>query len=152
SIAGMPAGTYRTLEWAHLGPLLVAARPTDAEPSHVPHDDLRARVEQGDGALRAAMDRLADTARHAARAIDEGDPAGLRRALDSSFDIRATSIGATPGQHRSVDIVRAAGGSANSTGSGGSIIAAAHDDTHRDALADALTADGCVVLPVGPAA
>ncbi|MEM9515901.1 MAG: hypothetical protein AAGA42_13705 [Actinomycetota bacterium] len=151
SIAGMPAGTYRTLDWEHLGPLLVAARPTDAEPSHVPHDDLRSRHARGDRSLGAAMDRLADTARWAARAIDDGDRTELCRALDASFDIRAANIGATPGQHRSVEIARAAGGSANSTGSGGSIVVAAHDDVHGDALADALTADGCVVLPVGPA-
>ncbi len=150
SVAGMRAGTYRPLDWQHLGPLLVAARPTDAEPSHIPHDEMRARATRGDDTLREAMHRLADTAHRAARAIDDGDRTELGRAVDESFDIRAASIGATPGQHRSVEIVRATGGSANSTGSGGSIVAAARDDEHRDELADALTADGCVVLPVGP--
>ncbi|MEM8620769.1 MAG: hypothetical protein AAGF73_13705 [Actinomycetota bacterium] len=148
-VGGLAAGSYRPVPWEHLSSLVVATRPHEAEPSHVPHNDLRSRFRSGDERVVAAMMTLADCARRAAVAIERGAHSDLADAIDDTFDTRLSITTATPGQQRSVEIVRASGGAANSTGSGGSIVALARDDRHRAALADQLSADGCVVLPVG---
>ena len=148
-VGGLTAGSYRPVRWDHLASLVVATRPHEAEPSDLPHNDLRSRYRSGDERVLAAMVTLADCARRAAAAIEHGDHSALAGAIDDTFDTRLSITTATTGQRRSVEILRASGGAANSTGSGGSIVALARDDQHRAALADQLSADGCVVLPVG---
>ena len=61
--------------------------------------------------------------------------------------LRRTLHDLHPALDEMVEVARSAGASANSTGSGGSIVALCRDDGHAGAVAEALrTLPGCVVL------
>jgi glucuronokinase len=140
---------YEPLDPALLPPLLIAWRGDAAEHSGTVHDDLRARYERGEPAVRQAMAVLADLARAARPALLAGDQTAFADCVDGSFNARRRMLSLDVRHVAMVECARAAGGSANYTGSGGAIVATCRDERHRHELAAALAAAGCeVIAPV----
>ena len=140
-IAGMDAGTYR-----RLGPVpgsrLVAHRPDTAAASGSVH----AAIDPADPTVREAMNQLAQQARRAALAIDDGDADRLGDAMDATFDLRASIMDLDPRHVEMITVARACGASANYTGSGGAVVVSAADDITRARAHNALLHDlGCVI-------
>ena len=137
TIDGFEAGTYRRLNGLPSG-LFVAYRAEAAADSGQVH----AALDPDDPAVRHAMQRAADAARMAAEAIDARDVAALGAAMDETFDQRAAVMSLDPLHVEMIDVARAAGASANYTGSGGAVVVLAPDDRARVAL----TRLGCDIL------
>jgi len=137
TIDGFEAGAYRRLLGLPSG-LFVAYRAEAAADSGQVH----AALDPDDPAVRRAMDGAASAARAAADAIDAGDIAALGTAMDETFDLRASVMSLDPAHVEMIDVTRAAGASANYTGSGGAVIVLAADDRARTSL-EAL---GCDIL------
>ncbi len=108
------------LDVALLPPLYLAWRTDAAQTSHAVHGGLRERA--GEGALRAAMARLADHARAARDALHAGDAGELAAAIDASYDERAALVDLDPRHVAMIEAARGTGASANYAGSGGAIV------------------------------
>ncbi len=147
TINGLVAGEYRPVRPRPQLVLLVAVRGDDAEPSQIVHHRLRERFDRGDDDIRAGMRDLADTARRAAAAVVHDDADALGAAIDESFDVRASLMPVRDSQRTIVERARSAGAHANSAGSGGAVTVFVADPDRRNTVADALAADGCLVLP-----
>lgn len=123
SVEGEMAGTYTPVDLGRVGRVLLAWRTVDAEPSAVPHTDLRARAEEGDPALGTAMAELAEQARRCAREMERPHPS-IGPMVSRSFDLRASIMPLNPAHRRLVDVARATEGvDANYAGSGGAVVA-----------------------------
>lgn len=130
------------------GHLVVAFHAQAGEPSGVVHADLRDRYDADEDGVRANLAEIAEQAHLAAQAIAAGDASGLGRAMDRTLDRRAVLLALDPKLLAAAHAVRAAGGHANWTGSGGALIVLAHDaamdrairrmlvDDHRCGLLD----------------
>jgi glucuronokinase len=136
------------LETATLPPLLLGWRDDSAEHSGVVHSDLRERYDAGDPNVRSAMAALACRARDAKDASLSADTAGLRAAVDASFDLRRTLTELDPRHVAMVEAARSAGAAANYTGSGGAVICVCNDLDHRDAVAQVLREGGAATVAV----
>jgi glucuronokinase len=141
-VLGLPCGRSTPLPDPP-GRLVVASRTAVAESSGVLHHDLDARRDEN----ASTMADLAATARRAAVAIREGDHDELAEAIDTTMRLRGVLYELDPELVEMVEVARAAGAAANSTGSGGSIVALCRDDAHADVVARGLRGiAGCVVL------
>lgn len=89
-------------------------------PSDFTHRPLRDRRD--DPSVSAAMDRLAALAREAAAALSAGDVARLGAAMDATYEERARLVDLRADHVALVEGARAAGASANYTGSGGAVV------------------------------
>ena len=107
--------------------LLVAWDTDGAGPSHRYHGNLRARFDDGDRPVKAAMHQLAQAARDTASAIESGDERSLAELVDVTWRIRRSLGAVAPAQEALVDAARRAGMRATSAGSGGSIVAVVDD-------------------------
>jgi glucuronokinase len=142
---GPPEPHYEALDPSLLPPLLIAWREDSGEHSGVVHGDLRARFDAGDGGVRAELASLARGAHQARAALLAGDHARFGRCVDDSFDARRRMLALDPEHVEMIECARACGACANYTGSGGAIVAACRDDTHRERVAAALDALACGV-------
>lgn len=129
TIEGLVVGTYRPLGPLP-GGLFLAYRSGTAADSGLVHGG----VDASDPAFRQAMAHAADAARAAAEAIDRSHAPALGEAMDATFDQRAAVFPLDPAHVEMIEVARANGASANYTGSGGSIVVLAPDDTARAAL------------------
>jgi glucuronokinase len=118
-------------------PLFVAWDPMAAEPSGAVHRPLRQRFEAGESRVVDAMSELADLAITAGAAITAGRYDAVGRAMDRSFDLRASIVDVGARQRRLVDSGRRLGAAVNSAGSGGSVVGLAADPISLPALAAA---------------
>jgi glucuronokinase len=91
------------------------------------------------------MQRLADHARAAARALRGGDHAAFAAALDASFDERAALLDLDPRHEAMVHAARDTGASANYAGSGGAIVGTLPADG-LEPVASALRTLDCEVI------
>jgi glucuronokinase len=92
------------------------------------------------------MAELAGLARSARRALLERDLHGFARCVDASFDARRRMLSLDQRHVEMIECARAAGASANYTGSGGAIVGVCTSDDHRVAAVDAVAAIGCATL------
>jgi glucuronokinase len=138
-------GAYERLDLELLPPLLIAWREDAAAGSGGVHGSLRERHRRGDRHLREAMVALGAAARDARDALVTGEPERFGRCVDRTFDLRREMLELDPRCVEMVEVARAAGASANYTGSGGAIVAVCWDDRHLEAVADALRKAGCEV-------
>lgn len=83
-------GVYEQIDPSLLPPLYTAYRADVAEPTEVLHNRLRARYEEGDPDVHAAMERFADLAVQAKAALLERDAEKLSNLIDENFDTRST--------------------------------------------------------------
>ncbi len=79
------------------------------------------------------------------KALAAGDPEHFGQCVDRTFDLRRRLLELDPQCLEMVEAARAAGASANYTGSGGAIVAVCQSDSHADAVARSLEAVGCRV-------
>ena len=143
---GFDCGQYEPLDVAQLPPLYVAYSTNESEPTEVVHNDLRARYEQGNPDVIAAMQRFAQITVAARAAIAEGDAAGFGQLVDENFDLRRSICNVASGQERMVRMAREAGATAEFAGSGGAIIGTLPDESTFDRLVEKLSPLDCRVI------
>jgi glucuronokinase len=139
-------GMYERMDPALLPPLYIAFSAEAGEPTEVSHTPLRARYEQGDPAVHAAMERFAQLAFEARQALLQGDSAELSRLMDENFDLRRSIVPILPAHLQMIETARSVGASAKFAGSGGAIIGVCPDDATYAELKNRLNAIDCQVL------
>jgi glucuronokinase len=145
-LGGLQCGTYESLDASLLPPLYIAHLADAGEPTEVVHNDLRARYRQGDPAVHAAMQRLAELAQSARDALVAGNRAALARIMNENYDIRASICRIAPRQAEMVRRARAAGAAAKFPGSGGAIVGTYADEATFQALVAAMAEMGCETI------
>ena len=110
------------------------------------HDQVRARWERGDAAVRAAVDELATLADHGLAALRARDVPGFQRLVDRNFDVRASIWNLSARDHELVAVGRRRGVAVKFCGSGGSVLGVMRDDTEYPALEAAYRDAGCSIL------
>ncbi len=139
-------GAYEPIDPALLPPLYIAYRTDVAEPTEVLHNRLRARYEEGDPEVRAAMERFAELAVQAKAALLERDVDRLSELINENFDLRQ-SICELPKKHiQMVEAARSVGASAKFAGSGGAIIGVYKDEAMYAELKEKLEKIKCRVF------
>ena len=138
-------GTTRPVDTSNL-PLFVAYRPAAAAPSGDIHRSLHDRYFDNEGTTRELVHAIAEAGRAAATAIDADDRAALGAAMDATLDLRAELLPLDAGLLAAAHAVRAAGGHANWSGSGGAITVLAGNATDLRTLLR--TEHGCELLDV----
>jgi glucuronokinase len=141
-----PFGVYQRLDPAILPPLYIAFSDEAGEPTEVSHTPLRARYEQGDPQVHAAMRKFAELTELARAALDQRDYATLSRLMDENFDTRRSIMQLRPEHIRMVEAARRAGASAKFAGSGGAILGVFQDAAMYAELKSNLEAIGCRVF------
>lgn len=138
------AGTYRSVP-SPPGALVVAFRPDAGADSGAVHG----RVDRSDPAFGRAMENSAEQARRAVRAIESGDHVALGRAMDATFDLRASVMELDRRHVEMIELARRHGASANYTGSGGAIVLLTADHESMTPVRAALRRElGCRDLVV----
>ena len=143
---GFACGEYEPLDVDLLPPLYVAYSTNESEPTEVVHNDLRARYEQCNPDVIAAMQRFAEITVAARAAIAGGDAEGFGQLVDENFDLRRSICNVASGQERMVRVAREAGATAKFAGSGGAIIGTLPDENAFDRLTEKLGQLDCRVI------
>jgi glucuronokinase len=144
--SGFSFGVYERMDPSLLPPLYLAFSEEASEPTEISHTPLRARFEQGDAEVHAAMERFAQLTVEARQALTRGKSAELSRLMDENFDLRRRIVQIRPEHIRMVEAARAAGCSAKFAGSGGAILGVCPDEDSLAALKERLGTIGCRVL------
>lgn len=147
--SGLRYGMYEPLDAACLPPLYLAysADPSSAEPTEVPHSDLRARWQRRDADVVQAMQRLAELTDRDREALLACDHKELARLMDENFNIRRSLFrNMLPRQLEMVEQARSIGASAKFAGSGGAIIGACEGEEMFARLTAVLAPLGCAVV------
>ena len=145
-LEGYHCGVYEPLQVATAPPLYVAYNTDVGEPTEVVHNDLRARYEQGDSDVHAAMQRFAELAEQAKACLETGDTDQLGPLVDANFDLRRSICPLHPGQVQMVETARNVGATAKFAGSGGAIIGTYTDPDMYARLEVELGKIHCAVL------
>lgn len=139
-------GRYEVLDPGLLPPLYVAYREDLSKVSGVYHGSLRARWEEGDAAVRAAMEEFAELAERGRRCLLDGDHEVLARLMDRNFDLRASITRLDPRNVEMVRLARRLGVCAKYAGSGGSIVGICRDPGVFRRLVEEFARIGCKVI------
>lgn len=140
---------------ATLPPLLLAVDPSPGRSSGDVHGPVFARWQAGDADVLACLDGWRAVSAAAREALRRGDHEALADAMTRNVTLRQRLFEPGEGDRRALDVARAHGAGAKLCGSGGAVLALAHDSASREALAAAWRADGRQVIEprvVGPAA
>ncbi len=145
---GYECGVYEQLDPSRLPPLYIAYSVDVGEPTEVLHNPLRARHEQGDPEVHAAMEKFADLTVDARQTLfdGDGDADRLSELLDENFDTRRDICPLQKEHVEMVEAARSVGASAKYAGSGGAIIGAYKDEPMYADLKQKLDHLGCVVF------
>ncbi len=147
-----PQRSYERLDPALLPPLVVAWRAHAAGHSGEVHTPLRVRFERGDRQVQAAIQELAKAARSAREALLSAHRERFAECVDASFEARRRMLALDPRHVEMISVARAAGASANYTGSGGAIVAVCRGRGEPGTVSEALSAIGCGVAVFAPPA
>ncbi|MBC8870127.1 MAG: GHMP kinase [Planctomycetes bacterium] len=143
---GYTCGIYERIDTKLLPPLYIAYRVDVAEPTEVLHNRLRARYEEGDPEVHAAMEKFADLAVRAKAALLAGDAEELSRLIDENFDTRQSICQLHEDHVQMIEAARSVGASAKFAGSGGAIIGVYKDEAMYAELKEKLEAIDCRVF------
>jgi glucuronokinase len=143
---GYRHGVYEPLDPALLPPLYIAYKNEVSEPTEVFHNAVRARFDNGDRAVVAAMQKFAALAAQARAALLSGDTPTLNCLINENFDTRRTLFQLPAGQVELVDMARRLGASAKFAGSGGAVIGVYADAEMFERLKRAYAAAGCTLI------
>lgn len=143
---GYQYGIYQRLDPALLPPLYIAYRVEEGEPTEVLHNPLRARYNQGDPEVVAAMQTFANLAAQARTALLARDHERLSRLMDENFDTRRRICQLHPAHVEMVEVARSTGASAKFAGSGGATIGTYRDEAMYAELKYRLERIGCRVF------
>lgn len=124
-------GEYEPLDPAKLPPLFAAVRPRLAEGTEVPHNDLRGRFNRGEKKVLDAIDRFAELAQQARGLINAGRGSEIGPLMDENFDLRASIMHISEGNHQLVRTGRELGAAVKFAGSGGAVIGTYDGDPGR---------------------
>lgn len=142
-VAGLPCGSYEPLDPALLPPVYLSYRADASEPTEVVHNNLKARYQQGEPAVLAAMRRLAELTVEARAALLAGDARRLAELIDLNFEQRRSICQIPAMQVAMVEVARRCGASAHFAGSGGAILGTYPDEATYQRLEKALAEIGC---------
>jgi glucuronokinase len=148
--SGYQVGAYERLDLAALPPLYLAYKQGGGKAVQAIHSTLRVRYERGDPDVLAAMRTFAGLTDQARAALAERDNQRLHRLIDENFDARRRITDVRQDYLQMVERARAAGASANFSGSGGAIIGTYGDEATFAGLEKALEGINCRVLKVVP--
>ncbi len=143
---GYACGRYEALDPTLLPPLYIAYSTEVGEPTEVLHNPLRARWEQKDAEVVAAMRQFAQITDEARDALLRGDTTALAQRINANFDLRKSICPISPQHLEMVQVARETGASAKFAGSGGAIIGTYEDEAMFDRLRQAFGAIGCRVI------
>jgi glucuronokinase len=143
---GYSCGVYERLDPALLPPLYLAYSVEEGEPTEVLHNPLRARYNQGDPDVVAAMHKLAGLAGQARTALLQHDHAQLSRLMDENFNTRRSICQLHPAHVQMVEVARSIGASAKFAGSGGATLGVYRDEAMFAELKSQLERIGCRVV------
>ncbi|MDA0588856.1 MAG: GHMP kinase [Planctomycetota bacterium] len=147
-IDGMECGEYETLDPKLLPPLYVAFSQDASEPTEVTHGPLRARFNQGDQQVCAAMLEFAAITDRARDALLAGDHGEFARLINANFNLRKSICDLARSHIEMIETARSVGASAKFAGSGGAIVGTVPSGEGGFAkLKAALTGIGCTVFP-----
>jgi glucuronokinase len=143
---GMEVGQYERIDPSLLPNIYMAFSHDAGEPTEVTHAPLRARFDEGDPKIHAAMKRFAEITDEARAALLAGDQQRFHQLVDENFDLRQSICDLSPSHVRMIEAARSAGVSAKFAGSGGAIVGTFSDRSQYEALRRNLTAIGCEVF------
>ena len=139
-------GRYERLDPGLLPPLYIAYQSDLAELSHVFHNNIRQRYNDGEEKVVNAMDTIADLARQGRDVLLNRDYDELARLMDLNFDTRKSIYQLNPRHLHMIDTARSFGASAKFAGSGGSIIGMYKDEEMYRQLERAFAKQKCSVI------
>lgn len=137
-VDGLPVPSVRVLRPPVPLHVVVGWRSASATPSGDYHEVVRRRADD----LGPVMDQLAAVARVAADAVDAGDESGLRDAVALTWGLRRAAVPLRDDHAALVDAARAAGATATTPGSGGSVVAVLGGNVATQRVLDALGRHG----------
>lgn len=139
-------GHYEPLDHTLLPPVYVAYREDLSEGTEVFHNNLRARWQQGDAEVVAAMEFWADLTVRFRDALVAGDRKALNELIDANFDKRASLYDVGDGNRDMIATARRTGASAKFAGSGGAIVGLYEDEAMFERLEGAFRPKGIRVI------
>jgi len=145
-IDDMEVGQYERIDLSLLPNIYMAFSHEAGEPTEVTHAPLRARYDEGEQKIHAAMNRFAEITDEAREALLAREHRRFHQLIDENFDLRQSLCDLSASHIRMIEIARNAGASAKFAGSGGAIVGTFTDETQYTALEQSLTAIGCEVF------
>jgi len=147
-------GLYERLDPKALRNVYIAYDANRAEESGKAHANVKARFEQKNADVVAAMGEFADIARRgreilvaAAGSGETGSAfAKLSELVNANFDLRDRIFNVAPENRRMVMTARSAGASAKFAGSGGAIVGLYEDEAQYERLTTTLASIGCTTM------
>lgn len=139
-------GHYEELDMALLPPVYIAYRSELAEGTEVFHSNIRARWENGEPAVVAAMEQWAGYTTQVRELLLQRQGHRIGPLLDANFDLRRKIYNISPSNIQMVGTARSVGASAKFTGSGGAIVGTYADEAMYVKLEAVLQAIGIRVF------
>ncbi len=139
-------GLYEEMDLALLPPVYIAYRADLAEGTEVFHSNIRARWENKDPAVLAAMEQWAGYAAEVRELLLKRQGDRIGPILNANFDLRRKIYNVGPSNIQMVETARSVGASAKFTGSGGAIVGTYTDEAMYKNLESALSAIGIRVF------
>lgn len=127
-------GIYRPLAPSLLPRLYIAYRTELSEGSHLLHNNLRYRFNQGEPEVLEAIEFWKELTVKAEHVLTSGQPEKLGPLLNANFDKRRSICPVSEGNIQMVESARKTGASAKFTGSGGAVIGTYENDNMFDQL------------------
>lgn len=143
---GYKCYAYEPLDPAVLPPVYLAYHANLSEPTEVFHNDIRGRYNRGDEKIVNAMIHFAQLAERGRTALLAGDTQTLAALVNENFDTRRSIYHLPPWQTQMVEVARQCGASAKFAGSGGAIVGTYRDEGMFEALRDALSQSGALII------
>nr|MBC8329196.1 hypothetical protein [Planctomycetota bacterium] len=140
--APFAAAAVERLDPALLPPLRVVWEPSPGRHSGAVHDEVWARWQQGEVALRRTLAAFRPLAEDALGALHTGDFGELKRAVDANFDLRAAAFPIADRDRRMIVIGREHGAATKFCGSGGAALVVMDGTEDLAALEAAYRAEG----------
>ncbi|MCR9246857.1 MAG: sugar phosphate nucleotidyltransferase [bacterium] len=117
-----------------LPPLLLAWHGVPGQNSGDVHAPVYERWQAGDAAVTEVMTALADNAMKGKDALFAGDRATFIACVDRNFELRASIFPIANADRELIALGRDLGAGAKFPGSGGAVLFACRDETHREAI------------------
>jgi len=131
---------------ALLPPLLLAWHGKPGRASGDVHAPVYARFEAGDRQVRTVMEELACNAVAGRAALEAGDIASFMACVNRNFDLRSEVFEIDPEDRALIELGRELGAGSKFPGSGGAVLCACRDESHRARVESAFRARGCATL------
>ena len=139
-------GDYERLDHLRLPPLYLAYKPELGKVSGQLLNEIRVAYDRGEPAVIETLAEIAATAGQGREDFRRGDFSRWPALMNASFDLRSRIQTISDANLEMVRAARACGASANSAGSGGSIVGIYDGEAMYERLAAALGSLGAIVI------